>query len=370
MRKGFPPLSPFLISLCFAATTAQATELATQGYFGYSVVDTDAAFSCDTRACQGLFEDALFYGLSVGFQDEALGGQIIISQNAQEDPRISLAQLSYLGNLSSSTVTVRGGRIIVPLGLYGTHRISPNTRAGLVMPQSYVLNSFYDVLTLSDNGIALEWRGSNNLSLKAAAYQPSEETIETVVITPGFALPTNTGIVAGLVSLLVGSNPQAPSATPGTTQIKQQKREDNGFYVGAGFDQENWRIDGSATQLSFGDDKLTAYNVGLEYTWNAWQPSVELLRLETDKSKPMDGASVNLIYSAEHWQLFGNLVRFSSDQSDLSEDVVGGAYYWHDISFRLAHHRIRGADFVTSASGAIQDKVNSTVLSAAYSFNW
>lgn len=369
VRKGFKPVA---LACCIAGSgAAGASELATQGYLGFSLVDTDAAFSCETRACQGVFDDALFYGLSVGFQEEAFGGQIILSQNAEEDPRISLAQLSYTTAWDSSSFSVRGGRIIVPLGLYGTHRISPNTRAGLVMPQSYVLNSFYDILTLSDNGIALEMLNSGSLNLKAAAYQPSDETVETLVVTPGTPLPTNTGLVAGLVNLLLGGGSNTPALTPGSVQLQRNTRTDRGYYLGGNFDQENWRLDGGATQLEFGNDKLRAYNIGFEYTLGEWQPSIELLRLESGKTDPLDGASINLVYSAEHWQLFGNVVRFDSTQTDIAEDVLGGAYYWRDISVRLAHHRIQGGSFEsTSSSGVNQNQVNSTILAVAYSFNF
>ncbi|MCI0354596.1 MAG: hypothetical protein L0099_06095, partial [Acidobacteria bacterium] len=173
-----------------------ASELAIQGYLGYAAADVDTDIECSTRACSGVLDDTAFYGLSLGFQEGLVGGQVIISQDVDEDPRVSLAQLSLNHTGESFEIGGRAGRIIVPLGLYGSHRITPNTRPGLVLPQSFLLNNFYDLLTLSEEGAGLEAR-VGGWTFKGAIYEPDDATVETILVMPGGLLPPVDGVNGG-----------------------------------------------------------------------------------------------------------------------------------------------------------------------------
>lgn len=358
-----------------ASPLAAASEVAVNGYLGYAAADANIDIECDTRACAGVLDSTLYYGLSLGFQEGNLGGQVIVSQDVNEDPRVSLAQISLSGLWRDYVFTGRAGRVIVPLGLYGTHRITPNTRPGLVLPQSFLLNNFYDLLTLSEEGVAGDIRHENGFSLKAAVYQPSDEVVESIVIVPPASplQPATAGLLGGLLQLLLGSpDPETPEtpetpATGGTTTVRRDARTDRGYYLGASYEQESWRADAGWTRIQLGNDDLDAYNLGLEYTWESWQPSAELLRLETNNGSPLNGASLNLVYSAERWQLFGSAVRFEADGRRADEDILGGAYYLDAWSARLTHHHIRGNSLNDNLP---DDGVRSTILSVAYSFSF
>lgn len=375
LRKGL--LATCLLTM--AATLAApvyASEIATQGYIGYSGVHSNAEVDCHTRACPGVLESTLFYGLSMGFQEGPVGGQVIISQDADADPQVSLAQLSFAHVWAHTTASARAGRIIVPLGLYGSHRITPNTRPGLILPQSYLLNSFYDLLSLSDQGIALSLLQDNGFELKAAYYQPSDETRKTLTQAQPGLVGNLGGGLGGLLGNLLGGllggllgQPVVPgtppvTGTPGT--VDTRSHTDKGYYVGADYTGLSWRADGGWTRLSLPQGNLDAYNAGLALHLGNWQPSVEAFRLESGNNAT-DGLSLTLVYNGNSWQMFGNAVRLQTDDLKATEYVLGGVYYWRSFSLRLTHHEIRGDAVLRNLSGK---NLHATTLSGAYSFNF
>lgn len=361
-------------ALLLAGHAASASELALQGYAGYAVVDTDsdADIECVSRACPGVFDDTLFYGLSLGFQEGIVGGQLIVSQDVDEDPRVSLAQLSLSHTGESFMASGRAGRIIVPLGLYGSTRITPNTRPGLVLPQSFVLNSFYDLLTLSEEGVAVDLQ-SGGWTFKAAAYKPDKETVETVLLTPGVLLPLPGNpsgnllgnVVDSLLFLLFGTDPQA--STPGQpgSQVVSSSRSSRGYYGGVAYENDGLRSDFGYTDLELLGVDFRSLNAGIEYAFDAWQPSLELFQLDVGDGEKVDGGSATLVYNGDSWQLFANAVRLGTDDAEARETVFGGAYYWNNWAAKLARHDI-DSDFPQVST---EDSLRSTVLSLAYSFN-
>lgn len=356
--------------LLLAATAVPASELQLQGYAGYAGVDADEDIACTSRACSGVLDDTLFYGLSVGFQEGFLGGQLIVSQDVDEDPRISLAQLSLTHTSEKLQASGRAGRIIVPLGLYGSHRITPNTRPGLVLPQSFLQNSFYDLLTLSEEGAAGELR-SGSWSFKAAAYEPDEETVESVLLPPGGLLPVPDpgGSLLGnavdtVLFLLFGpSDPQVPGQAG--SQVVSSKRKNRGYYGGLAYENDGLRADLGYTDLDLLGVDFRSYNAGVEYLIGPWQPSLEVFQLEADRDEQVRGASATLVYNGDSWQLFANAVQIEADIAEAREVVVGGAYYWNNWAAKLARHDI-DTEFVQLSA---EDSLGSTVLSLAYSFN-
>ena len=350
---------------------ASASELALQGYAGYAGVDTDEDFECVSRACSGVLDDTLFYGLSIGFQEGFLGGQLIVSQDVDEDPRVSLAQLSVTHTSEKLQASARAGRIIVPLGLYGTHRITPNTRPGLVLPQSFLLNSFYDILTLSEEGVAGELR-TGAWTFKAAAYEPDEETIEVIFEEPGGLLPVppDGGSVLGtlvdtLVFLLFGpSDPPVPGQ-PGN-QVVTSKRTSRGYFGGVAYENDGLRADLGYTDLDLFGLDFRSLSGGVEYAFGAWQPSLEVFELDVGGGgDAVRGGSATLVYNGNSWQLFANAVQIETDDTEARELVFGGAYYWNNWAAKLARHDI-DTEFVQVSA---EDSIGSTVLSLAYSFN-
>ncbi|MGH8530806.1 MAG: hypothetical protein ACRETN_13355 [Nevskiales bacterium] len=359
-------------ALLLAGHAAPASELALQGYAGYALVDTDAgSLECVSRACPGVLDDTLFYGLSLGFQEGIVGGQLILSQDVDEDPRVSLAQLSLSHTGESMQVSGRAGRIIVPLGLYGSTRITPNTRPGLVLPQSFLLNSFYDLLTLSEEGVAVELR-SGGWSFKAAAYEPDKETVETVLLPPGGLLPIagpNGNVLGNLVDavlfLLFGPADAPPVPGQPGSQVVTSKRTSRGYYGGLAYENNGLRTDFGYTDLNLLGVDFRSLNAGVEYAFGAWQPSLELFEFDVDNGDEVRGGSATLVYNGDSWQLFANAVRLGTDETEARETVFGGAYYWNNWAAKLARHDIDSDLPQVSA----EDSLRSTVLSLAYSFN-
>ncbi len=373
MRRNASP-SILAGALLLAGHAALASELALQGYAGYALADTDsdADIECVSRACPGVLDDTLFYGLSLGFQEGIVGGQLIVSQDVDEGPRVSLAQLSLSHTGERLQASGRAGRIIVPLGLYGSTRITPNTRPGLVLPQSFLLNDFYDLLTLSEEGVAVDLH-SGGWTFKAAAYQPDEETVETALLPPGGLLPLPSGptgnllgnVVDGLLFLLFGTDPQL--STPGQPggQVVTSKRTSRGYYGGLAYENNGLRTDFGYTDLDLLGVDLRSLNAGVEYAVGAWQPSLELFELEMAGSDEVRGGSATLVYNGDSWQLFANAVQLGTDDTEARETVFGGAYYWNNWAAKLARHNI-DSDFPQVSA---EDSLRSTVLSLAYSFN-
>lgn len=357
--------------LLLAGGASGASELALQGYAGYAGVDTDEDFECVSRACSGVLDDTLFYGLSIGFQEELIGGQLIVSQDVDEDPRVSLAQLSLTHTTEKLQMSARAGRIIVPLGLYGAHRITPNTRPGLVLPQSFLLNSFYDLLTLSEEGAAGELR-TGAWTFKIAAYEPDEETVETVLSPGGGLLPVpdpNGNVLGNLVDTLLFLlfGPGDDSGLPGQpgSQVVTTKRTSRGYYGGLAYENDGLRADVSYTDLDLLGLDFRSLNAGIEYAFGAWQPSLEVFELDVQDGEPVRGGSATLVYNGNSWQLFANLVQIENGGTDARETVYGGAYYWNNWAAKLARHDI-DTEFPQLST---ESRLGSTVLSLGYSFN-
>ncbi len=346
---------------------SQALETDVRGYLGYVEVASDEDILCDSHACQGVLADTLFYGLSLSVQGEELGAQIVVAQDEDEDPELSIAQITARTGFGGVQASARLGKIIVPLGLYGSQRITPTARPGLVLPQSFFLNTYYDLLTLSEKGLAIEFSGES-WSLKAAAFKPRKEVIERIVELPIADIP-DSGQVSLLQDLLESLIGDALFAPPSGGSIKVVERQEfDGGYMGMGYLGESTRTDLGFVRLDLNGSRLDAINLGNAWLLGSWEPSIELFRLKFDDTgNKLEGASVNLTYSAESWQAFANAVLMDFEGTESREYTTGGAYYWNDNwSGLLALHRLEGS-FI-DANENVTDKVHSLSLSLAYSW--
>ncbi|MDX1497176.1 MAG: hypothetical protein R3352_06450 [Salinisphaeraceae bacterium] len=351
------------MGLSFSTSTTQALETDWRGYLGYAGVSVDEDIDCETRACQGALASSLYYGLSLTVQGEDLGAQIVVSQDDEEDPELSIAQITARTGFGGVQIGARIGKIIVPLGLFGSQRITPTARPGLVQPQSFLLNTFYDFLTLSDKGLAVQIN-SESWTFKAAAYEPREEIIERVIQIPGDNPSTN--VLQGIIALFLGTNPQ-PSQP--TTITVTEEREFEGGYLGVGHQGLSTQTDLGFVRLDLNGSRLDAFNLGNIWLLGAWEPSFELIRLELeDTDTTIDGVSLNLTYNAEKWQAFANAVDIDIEDQNSREYVVGGAYYWNENWSGLLSLRQVEGDFSTVGSMEL-DKVQSATLSLGYSWN-
>lgn len=347
---------------------AQALETDARGYIGYVSVSTDEDLTCESRSCQGVLASTLFYGLSLSVQGEELGAQVVAAQDDEGDPELSIAQVTARTGFGGVQASARLGKIIVPLGLYGSQRITPTARPGLVQPHSFYLNTYYDLLTLSDKGLALQL-DAENWSFKAAAFKPRKQVIERIIESGGIDIPDNeqTGFLEGVLSLLFGSNLAEPPS-PGGKVRTVERREFDGGYLGLAHHGEISRSDLGFVRLDLNGNRVDALNLGSALTLGAWEPAIELFQLKFERTGTrLEGASLNLTYSAESWQAFTNAVYLDLAGSDSRELTVGTAYYWNDNwSALLAAHRLTG-DF--SAVSQVDDEVNSLSLSLAYSWH-
>lgn len=250
----------------------------------------------------------------------------------------------------------------MPLGLFGSQRITPTARPGLVQPQSFLLNTYYDFLTLSDKGVALQ-ANTASWSFKAAAFEPREEIIESVIRLPG---SEQANFLQGILSTLLGSN--ATVTNVGTTVRVREEREFEGGYLGVGHQSETTRTDLGLVRLDLNNSRIEAINLGNSWMLGAWEPSIELIQLTFDESgNKIQGVNLNLTYYAEKWQAFSNIANIDSEGDDSREYVVGSAYYWDaNWSGLLSARRLEG-DFSTT-SNVNFDKVHSLSLSLAYSW--
>ncbi|MGB1581302.1 MAG: hypothetical protein ACPHER_07320 [Nevskiales bacterium] len=352
------------LGLGFSATMAQALETDWRGYLGYAAVSVDEDIECNTRACQGALASSLYYGLSLSVQGEDLGAQVVVSQDDEEDPELSIAQLTARTGFAGVQIGARIGKIIVPLGLFGSQRITPTARPGLVQPQSFLLNTFYDFLTLSDKGLAVQIN-SEAWTFKAAAYEPRKEIVERVIHIPGST--ASPSILEGILALFLGGNPQTNN-TPTTITVEEQ-REFNGGYLGLGHQGQSTQTDLGFVRLDLNGSRIDAFNLGNVWLLGAWEPSVELIRLNLDDTDTtIDGISLNLTYNAEKWQAFGNAVDLDIEGQTSREYVLGGAYYWNENWSGLLSARQVEGDFSTISNMDL-DQVKSLTVSVGYSFN-
>lgn len=347
------------------STGAFAWDYDFRGYLGYAAVETDEDFICNNRACQGVLEDSLFYGLSASIQGEHLGAQVIVSQDSEEDPDISLAQVTWRQPLLTTDLNLRVGKIIVPLGLYGSQRITPTTRPGLVFPQTFLLNAYYDLLTLSDEGIGLDLRG-DTWGFKAAYYEPEEAFAERLVIIPGSDGPLDflLGGLLGLDSLL------GIGGTPDQQMIVVDKYTNEAAYAGLDYRSNNYQADLGWIRQEINGNDVDAYNAGIQTSIGNFQPSIEAFQLRLDGiESEIEGISINLLYSSMKWQAFGSGVSLDFGNSETQELVVGGVYFWDEeghISTRLTWHRLDG-DLPGVTRGL--DKADAYGLALAYSWD-
>lgn len=357
------------IILLLLTQPAMAVETDMRGYLGYVSVVNDQEVDCETRSCQGVFEDTLFYGLSLNLQGEELGAQVIVSQDEAQNPEVSLAQITARTGLGGIEASFRLGKIIVPLGLYGSQRITPNARPGLVLPQSFFLNTYYDLLTLSDRGLGVHLT-SDRWALKAAAFSPVEEIFTQIVQDPTVPLEEAgflERLARGLFSDLFGDLADPPPG--GEESVVTEEREFEGGYLGASHVGDTTRTDIGMVRLDLNGNRLDAFNFGNAWMIGRWEPSIELFRLDFKESgDKADGISVNLVYSEASWQAFSNWVVIEDSSDKSREWVVGGAYYWDDHwSGLIAAHRLDGS--FSGLPRADDQEINSLSLSIAYSWH-
>ena len=356
-------LIAFTLSTLATSMKVAALETDARGYLGYVGVAVDEDIVCGTRACQGILASALFYGLSLSVQGDELGAQVVAAQDSEEDPELTIAQLTARTGFGGVEIGARLGKIIIPLGLYGSQRITPTARPGLVLPQSYFLNTYYDFLTLSDQGLAMQLT-SEAWNFKLAAYKPRKEVIEQVI-----QLPNNeqANIFQGILSVLLGDS-FTTSSNNNTVRIVELRNYEGG-YVGLSHQSETTRSDAGFVRLDLNGSRLDALNLGNAWMLGAWEPSVEIFQLKFDDTgSKLNGGSFNLTYSAESWQSFGNVVQIDIEGEKSREYTVGGAYYWNDNwSGLLALHRLEGE--FSNASTSDEDQLHSVSFSLAYSWN-
>ncbi len=362
--RGHRPLHHLVLALLITSTigTANALETDFRGYLGYVGVSSDEDVECESRACQGILDSSLFYGLSLGVQGEELGAQLVVSQDDEAEPELSIAQLTARTGFGGIQASARVGKIIVPLGLYGSQRITPTARPGLVLPQSFLLNTYYDLLTLSEQGLALQIN-SEAWTFKAAAYKPRKEVVERII-----ELPTNAqaNFFQGLISLLFND---VESSSSGNTVTIVERQEFDGGYLGVSHQGAVAKSDLGFVRLDLDGSRLDALNLGTAWNLGAWEPSIELFQLDfVDVGNKLQGGSMNLTYSAESWQGFGNAVLIDAEGTTSREYTAGGAYYWDDHwSGLLALHRLEG-DF-SNVSSTNANEVHTLSLSLAYSWH-
>lgn len=360
--RGFKLNRSIGIALVFTcvSNTASAVETDFRGYLGYVGVTSDEDINCESRACQGVLDSSPFYGLSLSLQGEELGAQVVVAQDDDAEPELSIAQLTARTGFGGVQASGRLGKIIVPLGLYGSQRITPTARPGLVLPQSFLLNTYYDLLTLSEQGLALQLN-SEAWTFKAAAFKPKKEVIERIIELPNNS-PDN--FFQGLLSLLFNNRDNTTN-----TIIIREEQEFEGGYLGIGHQGEAMRSDLGFVRLDLNGSRLDAFNLGTAWNLTAWEPSIELFQLEfVDTSNKLQGGSVNLTYSAEAWQTFGNAVYIEAESATSREYTAGGAYYWNkNWSSLLSLHRLEG-DF-SSVGANDEDAIHTLSLSLAYSWH-
>mgnify|MGYP000079581633 CR=1 FL=1 len=353
-----------LLAGLLISPTLLAWDYDLRGYVGYAGVDASEDIECNNRACQGTLEDSLFYGLSASLQGEHFGGQVIVSQDEEEEPDITLAQGTWRNQLLGLDMNLRAGKIIVPLGLYGSQRITPTTQPGLVFPQSFLLNAYYDLVTLSEEGVGLDLRG-DRWGLKAAIYEPEKEAVERVVVIPGTAGPLDF-LFAGLLGL---DSVTGLGGTPPQVMTVVEDQNNRATYLGFDFRNVEYQVDAGWIAQELGDVRVDAYNIGLQTSIGNFQPSLEAFELDIENvESTIEGLTLNMLYSFEKWQVFATGVHIDIGQGDTEELVVGGVYYWGDgdISTRLAWRRVDG-DLPGATQGL--DNVDALGLSVAYSWD-
>lgn len=365
--RGWPRMMLTLTACLLASPAALAWDFDLRGYLGYAAVDTSEDFECRNRACQGVFENTFFYGVSAIAQGDHLGAQVIVSQDEEEDPDISIAQLTWRQQLLGGELDLqaRGGKIIVPLGLFGSQRITPNTQPGLALPQSFLMNAYYDLLTLSENGLGLDVRGYT-WGFKAAIYEPQDTVVERVVNIPGtdgpldFLLADLLGL--GLLSGLGGTPPQ--------NVVVRENQNNKAAYLGVDYRDADYVADIGWIGQELNDLRIDAFNAGIQTTLGHFQPSIEAFQLDIEGIEDaFEGVSISLLYSAERWQAFVSGVNLDIGRSTSQELALGGVYYWDSegrLSTRLNLHRLVG-NFPGVTDGP--DSVTAYALAVAYSWD-
>lgn len=353
-----------LLGCMVLSTPAAAWDYDFRGYLGYAAVDSDEDFECTNRACQGVLDDSLFYGLSASAQGEHLGAQIIVSQDLEEDPDISLAQATWRNQLIGMDMNLRAGKIIVPLGLYGSQRITPTTQPGLAFPQTLLLNAYYDLVTLSEEGLGFDLRG-DSWGFKAALYEPEEAIVERVILIPGTAGPLDF-LLAGLLGLdaLAGIG-----GTPPQTMTFIEKHDNKAGYLGLDYRSVEYLADFGWVAQELNDIRVDAYNAGIQTSIGNFQPSLEAFQLDIqDLDATFEGLSLNFLYSFEQWQAFASGVHIDIGDGDSEELVLGAVRYWGNgnLSTRLTWHRIEG-DLPGVTQGV--DQADAWGLAVAYSWD-
>ncbi len=356
-----------LIAALFAMMTspAYAWDYDFRGYLGYVAVDSDDGFSCNNKACKGVFDESLFYGLSASIHGEHLGAQVIVSQDLEEDPDISLAQATWRQQLFSMDLGLRAGKIIVPLGLYGSQRITPTTQPGLVFPQSFLLNAYYDILTLSEEGLGIDLRG-DILGFKAAYYEPEDVLSQRTVTTPGSPGPLDF-LLGGLLGL---DAPTGLGGTPPQQATVVDEYTNKAAYIGVDYRSDNYLADAGWIRQEVNNIELDAYNAGIQTSIGNLQPSIEVFELKfRDSNSKIEGISLNFLYSGDKWQTFLSGVTLDLETNDTQELVLGGVYFWGEtgqLSTRVTWHRLDG-DYPGVTTGI--DKADALGVAVGYSWD-
>lgn len=367
-----------------AQQEAKPVDFRWSAYLGYVGVELSDDVICEGPACNGILDDTAFYGLSASLAYAPFQLQAVVSQDQNGEPELSLAQLSMSQLLGNWQSQLRLGKIINPLGLFGANRITPTARPGLELPQSFFLNAYYDLLTTSEYGAAVEFR-QNDLVLKATVFRPEPDAIRTVVINDdnvengnvlddiSDAVGDLTGINLGLGVLgpLLGlggdMQPGAGDPAEPNTTIRVENIEKTSYFVGVEHDGFDRLYDAGYTQLRLGDERIEAFSLGGQHQYGQWFPSIELTQLRArNAGTKTKGVSLTLLYQAQHWSAFANGTHFSSDRLDSTDYNIGAAYFHKQWTFKLSAHQLeRTADDNAGDSIDLLD-TNSVAFAISY----
>lgn len=366
MRQSFLKVCVSVLCVILpVSASAQELTYGLSGYLGYvGVFDDSESFECQGRSCTGVFDSSAIYALLGSARYKQFRATVLTNQDEDGEPRLTLAQVSYATLLGGWSLESRIGKIINPLGLYGANRITPTAAPRYELPQSFTLNSFFDLLTTSEYGFALEGRRGEWL-LKGAYFRPEERTIQNLTTT---TTTDNTGLgaipgIGGLLGGLLGG--AAGGGTVTTTTIEEIELGLDSWYAGIAYDQFEWRAEIGTVQLDLGSTTVSAYTAGYERELIAQlKGALELMYIEDENSdEPTQGYSAALRYELPAWQIIAQYTDLRNDLTgDLSDASIGIGTERGPWSARVVAHKVFD---VGGQQG--EDTTNLSIL-AAYSW--
>lgn len=355
----------FLLLLLFGTSAmAEDFQYGFSGYLGYVAVNDDSDnIRCESRSCLGVFEDSIIYALLGSARYGKWRATVLSNQDEDGEPRLALAQISYSTLFAGWSWEARLGKIINPLGLYGANRITPTAAPRYELPQSFTLNTFFDVLTTSEYGFGLEARHNQWLA-KATYYRPEKRTIENVSST---TTTDNSGVgaipgVGGLLGGLLGG--AAGGGTTTTTSTNQVELGLNSWYAGLAYEEFEWRVEFGTVQLDLGVADVSGYSLGFERELlPQFRALVEALYIDDDStSEPTQGYSAAVKYELPQWQILAQYTDLRNKASaDLKDASIGIGTERGPWSARLVVHNIFDLD-------PQDDNITNVTLLGAYSW--